>query len=89
MYLLCTEVDQMPLFTLYSWVGLALGWGVRRFHDGIDMFSNPTEFGQSQHYSISLVVMPLFFFGRIDLKISMAWLVDLSLFSASQNVIRF
>ena len=25
-----------------SWVGLALGWGVRRFHDNIYLFSNPT-----------------------------------------------
>ena len=29
-------------------VGLALGWGVRRFHDNTYMFSNPTEFGESQ-----------------------------------------
>ena len=33
-------------FTLFfSWVGLALGWGVRRFHYHIYMFPNPTEFG--------------------------------------------
>ena len=24
---------------------MALGWGVRRFHNNIYMFSNPTEFG--------------------------------------------
>ena len=28
----------------FSWVGLALGWGVRRFHNNIDIFPNPTEF---------------------------------------------
>ena len=28
--------------TYFSWVGLALGWGVRRFHNNICMFSNPT-----------------------------------------------
>ena len=32
----------------FSWVGLALGWGVRRFHDNIHVFSNPTEFSISQ-----------------------------------------
>ena len=38
--------QKMPLFNLnFSWTGLALGWGVRRFHDDIKMFSNPTEFG--------------------------------------------
>ena len=26
----------------FSWVGFALGWRVRRFHDNIYMFSNPT-----------------------------------------------
>ena len=26
-------------------VGLALGWGVRRFHNNIYMFPNPTEIG--------------------------------------------
>ena len=37
--------------TYFSWVGLALGWGIRRFHNNIYseyMFSNPTEFGKSQ-----------------------------------------
>ena len=29
----------------FSWVGLAVGWGVRRFHNNVDMFSNPTEIG--------------------------------------------
>ena len=29
-------------------LGLALGWGVRRFHNNIYMFSDPTEFGKSQ-----------------------------------------
>ena len=29
----------------FSWVGLALDWGVRRFRSNIDMSSNPTEFG--------------------------------------------
>ena len=33
---------------ILSWVGLALGWGVRRFHNNIYMFSSPTELGQSQ-----------------------------------------
>ena len=27
---------------IFSWVGLALGWGVRRFHNNTCMFSNPT-----------------------------------------------
>ena len=26
----------------FSWAGLALGWGVRRFHNHIRMFSKPT-----------------------------------------------
>ena len=37
-----------------------MGWGVRRFHNNIDMFSNPTELGKSsiphcsgnRHYSV-------------------------------------
>ena len=29
---------------MFSWVGLALGWGVRRFHNNIYTLSNPTEF---------------------------------------------
>ena len=34
----------MPLLTLvFSCVGLALGWGIRRFHNNISMFSNPTS----------------------------------------------
>ena len=33
----------------FHWVGLALGWVVRRFHNiCIYMFSNPTEFGKPQ-----------------------------------------
>ena len=52
-------------FNPFPWVGLALGWGVRRFHNKnlgwpwvwefvgfmikIYMFSNPTEFGISQN----------------------------------------
>ena len=32
----------------FSWVGLALGWGVRQFHINIRMFSKPIEFGKSQ-----------------------------------------
>ena len=38
-----TKMAQMPLLT-YLWVGLASGWGVRRFHNNIHMFSNPTYF---------------------------------------------
>ena len=40
-------------------VGLALGWGVRRFHSNIQMFSNPTEFVNRKHpiYVISLIVL--------------------------------
>ena len=33
---------------IFSWVGLALGWGVRRFHNVIYMFSDPTQGGKSQ-----------------------------------------
>ena len=29
-------------------VGVALGWGVCRFHNDVYMFSNPTEFSKSQ-----------------------------------------
>ena len=35
---------------ILSWVGLALGWGFRRFHDHIYMFSKPTEFGKSKKH---------------------------------------
>ena len=36
---------QMPLLTLFfCWIGLALGWGVRRFHSDTSMLSIPTEF---------------------------------------------
>ena len=31
----------------FSWVGLALGWGIRRFHSNVYMFPNPTELGIS------------------------------------------
>ena len=34
----------------FSWVGLSLGWGVRRFHDNIHMFAKPTEFGISHEH---------------------------------------
>ena len=33
----------------FSWVGLALGWGFRRFHHNIRIVSNPTEVGKSQN----------------------------------------
>ena len=36
---------------IFYWAGLDLGWGVRRFHDSICMFCNPTEFRKSQHPS--------------------------------------
>ena len=37
---------ECPFFQAYiSWVGLALGWGVRRFRNNIYIFSNPTEIG--------------------------------------------
>ena len=32
----------------FSWVGLALGWRVRRFHINICMFPNPTALGVLQ-----------------------------------------
>ena len=36
-----------------------MGWGVRRFHSNIQMFSNPTEFVNRKHpiYVISLIVL--------------------------------
>ena len=37
------NVAQMPLLTFFSWVGLTLGWGVRRFRSNICMFPNPTS----------------------------------------------
>ena len=39
---------KMQLLTYFSWVGLDLGWGVRRSNNIIYMFSNPPEFGKSQ-----------------------------------------
>ena len=45
----------MPLLTIFFLgVGLALGWGVRRFHNNSCMFSSPTEFSISQtpHYYV-------------------------------------
>ena len=38
------NVAQMQLLTYsnFSWVGMALGWGVRRLHNNIHMFPNPT-----------------------------------------------
>ena len=39
----CGEKAQNATFNLnFPWVGLALGWGVRRFHNNIQMFSIPT-----------------------------------------------
>ena len=40
------KVAQMRLLNLFFFycVGLALVWGVRRFHTNIYMFSNPTGF---------------------------------------------
>ena len=32
------------VYPKFSWVGLALGWGVRRFQNNVYIFSNPTEF---------------------------------------------
>ena len=41
--LLRGKVAQTPLFNLiFPWVRLDFGWGVRRFHDDVYMFSNPT-----------------------------------------------
>ena len=40
-YLMWEKVAQMSLLTYFSWVGLALGWGVRRFHHNIYM--SPTH----------------------------------------------
>ena len=42
------KVAQLPLLTYFSWAGLALGWGVQRFHNNIHIVSDPTEFGKSQ-----------------------------------------
>ena len=39
---------KIPLYPNFSLIGLTLGWGLRRFHTNIHMFSNPTEFGKSQ-----------------------------------------
>ena len=40
---------QTPFFYLFfSWVGLALAWGVLRFPNNIYMFSNPKKLGKSQ-----------------------------------------
>ena len=33
---------------IFSWVGLALGWGVHRFHNNTYMFSTPTGSGESK-----------------------------------------
>ena len=40
---------------LFSCVGLALGWGVRRFHNNSSMFSNPTELVNRKHPDYSWV----------------------------------
>ena len=51
----------MPHFNLiFSWVGLALGWGVRRFHTNIHMFSNPTSFGKSHTLMVGLTRKKMF-----------------------------
>ena len=43
----------------FAWVGLALGWGVRRFHNNMHIVSNPTEFRKSQTpYSCRCVLKP-------------------------------
>ena len=41
--MLWEKVAQMPLLTYFSWVGVALGWGGRRFHNNIYMFSKSTR----------------------------------------------
>ena len=47
---------QIPLFNLFFLgLGLALGWGVRRFHSNIVMFSNPTVFGILQSIANTLI----------------------------------
>ena len=38
----------LSTYSIFAWVGLAVGWGVRRFRNNTDMFSNPTEFGKWQ-----------------------------------------
>ena len=47
-----TKGDPNATFSLFflgvGCVGLGLGWGVRRFHNNIYMFSSPTEFGALQ-----------------------------------------
>ena len=50
-------------FFLLGWVGLGLG-GVRRFHNNIYIFSNPTEFGCISHpiyrcYDMLAVCLPV------------------------------
>ena len=42
-----TNWPKMPISTYFSWVGLALAWGVRRFHLNTNMFSDTTESGKS------------------------------------------
>ena len=51
------KLAQMPLLTqcFLGWV-VALGWGVRRFHNNIYMFSNPTGFGISPNTLV--VILP-------------------------------
>ena len=34
-------------YLFFAWVGLVLGWRVRRFHNNVYMFPNPREFGKS------------------------------------------
>ena len=48
-------------------LGLALGWGVRRFHVNSYMFSHPTEFGISQtpQWLIAVGLEPGFELGSV------------------------
>ena len=47
---------QMPLFNLFfSWVGLALGWGARRFHNE----NNGLSAQNILYYQMSLSILPL------------------------------
>ena len=58
-YFLWEIVAQVPLLTYFFSVGLALGWGVRRFHNDIYIYmyvsSNPTDFGKSQTPNMAFV----------------------------------
>ena len=43
-----------PVAQIFSWVGLALGGGVRRFHNNIYMFPNPTEIWYFEYIASTL-----------------------------------